>query len=92
MALGVADGITTVPASTTDTGMNVDTDPIPAVVTPALPTTDTSVSSQKKRRRSRGPGTEADRMAFYASKDSKVAHDPENQGGVDARGEDRGGA
>ena len=69
MVLGAAGGATTVTASATDTGMDVETDPIPAVVAPVLPTMDTSVSSQKKRRRSRGPGTEADRMAFYASKD-----------------------
>ena len=87
-----ADGATAAAASAADTGMDVDTDPVPAVIAPTPPNTDTNASPKKKRRRSRGPGYEADRKVFYASKERKVTDDPENQGGADARGEDRGGA
>ena len=62
------------------------------VDTPTPSNTDTNVSPKKKRRRSRGPGYEADHKVFYASKERKITDDPENQGGADARGEDRGGA
>ena len=51
-----------------------------------------NASPKKKQRRSRGPGCEASRKVFYASKERNVTDDPENQGGADARGEDRGGA
>ena len=53
---------------------------------------DTNVSSTRKRRRSHGPGREASRKVFYASKESNITDDPGNQGGADARGGDRGGA
>ena len=72
--------------------MNVDMGPVPAVIAPTPPDTDTEVKPKKKRRRSHGPGREAERLAFYASKDRKIAHDPANQGGADAKGDDREGA
>ena len=53
---------------------------------------DTNVSPKKKRRRLRGADYKADRKVFCASKERKITDDPENQGGADARGEDRGGA
>jgi hypothetical protein len=51
-----------------------------------------NASPKKKQRRSRGPGCEASRKVFYASKERNITDDPENQGGADARGEDKGGA
>ena len=90
--VGLAHGAEATAAPAADTGMDIDTDPIPAVAAPTPPNTDIDVSPQKKRRRSRGPRYDADRNAYYASKDRKTTDDPANQGGVDARGEDRGGA
>ena len=86
VALGAADGVTAVAASATDTCIDVETDLIPAVVAPTPPSTGIHASPSKKRRRSRGPGTAADRMAFYASKDSEVARDPASQGGGECEG------
>ena len=51
-----------------------------------------NASPKKKRRRSRGPGFEARNDLFHTSKRHETTDDPENQGGADARGADRGGA
>ena len=91
--VGIAHGATAAAASSAaDTGMGVDTDPIPAVIAPTPPNTVTNVSPKKKRRRSHGPRCEASRNLFHASKRRETADGPESQGGADARGADRGGA
>ena len=90
--MGIAHGATAAAASAADTDMDIDTDPIPAVISFTPPNMDTDVKPQKKRRRSCGPGREANRDVFLVSKRREAVDDPGNQGGADARGEDRGGA
>ena len=51
-----------------------------------------NASPKKKRRRSRGPGCEARHDLYHASKRRETTDSPENQGGADTRGTDRGGA
>ena len=78
------------PLPVTISGPMIDSDG--TVDAPTPPNTDTNVSPTKKRKRSHGPGREASRNVFYASKEHKTTDDPENQGRADTRGEDRGGA
>ena len=67
--VGIAHGATAAAASSAaDTGIDVDTDLIPAVVAPTPPSTGIHASPNKKRHRSHGPGREAERLVFYASK------------------------
>ena len=92
VTVDTADGATATATSAADTGMDVDMGPVPAVIAPTPPDTDTEVKPKKKRRRSHGPGCEASRNLFHASKRHEAAGGPESQGGADARGADRGGA
>ena len=77
------------PLPVTIYGPMVDSDGTVGTLTP--PNADTNLPPKKKRRRSHGSGCEAGRKVFCASKEHKTTGDPENQGGADARGEDRGG-
>jgi len=86
VALGAADGVTAVAASATDTCIDVDTDLIPAVVAPTPPSTGIHASPNKKRRRSHGPGCDAGRNLFHASKRRATADRPDSQGGGECEG------
>ena len=92
VTVDAADGATATATSAADTVMDVDMGPVPAAIAPAPPDTDTEVKPTKKRRRSHGPGREASRNLFHASKRHEAADGPESQGGADMRGADRGGA
>ena len=84
--MDAADGVTAAAAPAAETGIDADTDLIPAVVAPTPPSTGIHASPNKKRHRSHGPGREAERLVFYASKDRKTAHDPATQGGGECEG------
>ena len=93
VTVGVAHGTTAAAASAADTGMDVDTDPIPAVIAPTPPNTDTNDSPKRSDAVRAGRDVKLIARSFTPrSKKHKTTGDPENQGGVDARDEDRGGA
>ena len=71
--------------------MDIDTDPIPAVIAPTPPNMDTEVKPQKKRRRSRGPAQATRHAAFLASKQQADADGAQALMDTDARGDDGGG-
>ena len=86
VALGADDGVTAVAAFAAGTCIDVDTDLIPTVVAPTPPSTGIHASPNKKRRRSHGPGCDAGRNLFHASKRRATADRPDSQGGGECEG------